>query len=178
MFRIIYNNFFQNRMNTFKEEMAMKDKLLAESQDKLIQSHTMVTKINELQKLLHKAEHMILQKDCHIKCLQNELNCKTGSINASKKLNRREMESVELMRKELDAAKAENKRLQEIANKMLSISGDDHVKKMLKQSECAVKRVVEELGRQYKEWDHNKRPQAKGKSATKEHDCACHSAGI
>lgn len=147
-------------MNTFKEE-----------------SHTMGMKMNELQKLLHKAEHMILQKDCHIKCLQNELNSKTGSINVSKKLNRREMESVEHMRKELEAAKAENKRLQEIANKMLSISGDDHVKRMLQQSECAVKRVVEELGRQYKEWDHhNKRPQAKGKFATNQHDCTCHSS--
>ncbi|CAH0556922.1 unnamed protein product [Brassicogethes aeneus] len=60
---------------------------------------------------------------------------------------------VAKMKKELEAARAENKKLQEIANKMVSITGDEHVQQMLKQSECAVKRVVEELGRQYQQWD-------------------------
>lgn len=44
---------------------------------------------------------------------------------------------------------------------------------MLKQSECAVKRVVEELSRQYREWDSMKQRQQRGKFGTKQCKCPC-----
>lgn len=157
--------------------MVIKDRLLAASHDKIAQSQSLNTRVRELEKLLHNAEHTILQKDCHIKCLENQVNGKTGSLNAGRTFNKREVDSVEQMRKELEAAKAENKRLQDIANKMMSISGDDHVKKMLKQSECAVKRVVQELGKQYKEWDTIKTKTPKGKFGTNKLECTCQNSG-
>ncbi|XP_050309863.1 myosin heavy chain, clone 203-like [Anthonomus grandis grandis] len=137
------------------------------------QNQSINSRIKELEKLLHNAEHVIIQKDCHIKCLENELQSQTGCLSVSKNLNRREMDTVEMMRKELETAKEENRRLQDIANKMLQVNGDDHVKRMLKQSECAVKRVVQELGKQYKEWDHIRMQNPKGKLATQQNKCVC-----
>lgn len=150
--------------------------MLAASQEQLIQSQAINSRIRELEKLLHNAEHTIIQKDCHIKCLENQMGCRGGSINASRAANKREIDAVDLMRKELEAARAENRKLQEVATKMLSISGDDHVKKMLKQSECAVKKVAQEIGKQYKEWDQVKRKD-KGKFGGNRQDCSCHCPG-
>ncbi|CAH1133765.1 unnamed protein product [Ceutorhynchus assimilis] len=160
-----------NQINTYKEEVAMKQRQLVQSKDQLAQSQTLSARIRDLEKLLHKAEHMLLQKDCHIKCLENQLTC-TG-----KKPNQLDMDLMEQMRKELETARAENQRLQEIANAMMTASGDEHVKKMLKQSECAVKRVVEELGKQYKDWDHLKIRNPKGKFAEKK-ECSCYSSVV
>ncbi|KAL1509119.1 hypothetical protein ABEB36_003910 [Hypothenemus hampei] len=152
-----------HRLNSFKEEIAKKDRLLASSQEQLVQSKHLAGRVRELEKLLHNAEHTILQKDCHIKCLENQISCRTSNKIDS---------SVDAMRRELEAAKAENRRLQEIANKMMVLNGDDHVRRMLKHSECAVKRVVQEIGKQYKEWDQ-KKPKYKGKLGLGKEECGC-----
>ncbi|XP_030749511.1 protein Daple-like [Sitophilus oryzae] len=161
-------------IDTMKKDIEAKDKMIAASQEQLIQAQQTSLKIKELEKQLHRAEHTILQKECHIRCLEDELKCKTGTIDASKKLNKEEIKTLEQMKKELAMATNENKRLQEIANKIACTSGDDHMKKMLKQSECAVKRIVQELGKQYKEWDHGvKGKLPKGKYAPGVHECLC-----
>ncbi|XP_060518388.1 uncharacterized protein LOC132697113 [Cylas formicarius] len=162
--RLISQMDSNNIVTSFKEELTSKTQILSNLEKKLDLQRV---RIEELEILLHKAEHALSQKDCHIKCLENQLNDREYCINRSKKLNQKEFESVELMRRELDAAKAENKKLQDIANKMISLTGDGHVKKMLKQSECAIKRVVQELGKQYREWD------SKNKKNGDAEDCTC-----
>ncbi|KAF7266369.1 hypothetical protein GWI33_020394 [Rhynchophorus ferrugineus] len=166
-----------DRVDTIKKELETKDKLLAVSQDKALKVQQLGNKVNELEQQLHNAEHAIIQKDCRIKCLENQLRTRAGSIETSKKLNKRDLESVEQMKKELAMATAENKRLQEIANRIMSISGDDHMKKMMKQSECAVKKIVQELGKQYTEWDQMKTKNPKGKYTPDTHKCLCNMEG-
>lgn len=64
-----------------------------------------------------------------------------------------EADTILLIKKELDAARAENRKLQQIASEMASLASNEHAQTILKQSECAVQKVVSELGKQYMEWD-------------------------
>ncbi|KAJ8979029.1 hypothetical protein NQ317_003132 [Molorchus minor] len=160
---------------SMRAEVEKKDHLIAASEEKLAAVQSQLkssiqgvsceascykTRIDDLERELTKSQSQIRN-------LQNQLRDSRTSIQTTRQLTKNECETVAAMRRELETAKAENKKLQEIANKMVALTGDEHFKKMLKQSECAVKRVVEELGRQYKEWDHVK------SSSKKEGRCSC-----
>ncbi|KAG5880204.1 hypothetical protein JTB14_018995 [Gonioctena quinquepunctata] len=149
-------------LSNMRAEVEKKDNLIAASEEKLsaVQSQLKSsiqgvscettcykTRIEELDRELCGAR-------CRIGKLERQLTEKEEILRGAKRTNKWECESVSAMRRELDAAKAENNKLQEIASKMVTLTGDEHVQKMLKQSECAVRRVVEELGKQYREWDH------------------------
>ncbi|XP_023311145.1 ELKS/Rab6-interacting/CAST family member 1-like [Anoplophora glabripennis] len=164
-----------------RAEIEKKDCLIAESEEKLAGVQAQLkssiqgvscettcykTRIEDLERELSKAQSQI-------ETLKKQLNKNDSSLKGVEKLTRSECESVATMKRELDAAKEENKKLRDIANKMVTLTGDEHVQNMLKQSQCAVKRVVEELGRQYKEWDNMKRNQKKGIFAQVNKRCPC-----
>lgn len=109
------------------------------------------TRIEELQRELLQSQKMI-------RTLQKQLKDKI--------MTKDQIDLFENMKKELSEAREENKKLQEIAKKMAVLTGDEHVQKMLKQSECAVRKVVEELSKQYKEWDLMRKKQS---PVSKEH---------
>ncbi|KAJ8950847.1 hypothetical protein NQ314_007769 [Rhamnusium bicolor] len=150
--------------DSLMKQLKKKDCLIAASEEKLTavqaqlkssiqgvscETTCLKTRIDELERELDKAQS-------EIEHLQVQVRNTDDSLQGTKKLTKSEFESVAAMKRELEAAKEENKKLQQIANKMVALTGDEHVQKMLKQSECAVKRVVEELGKQYKQWDHIK----------------------
>nr|CAI5820715.1 unnamed protein product [Callosobruchus analis] len=158
-------------LTTMRAEVEKKDQLIAASEEKLttlqqqlkssiqgVSCETLCykTRIEELERELCHAK-------CQIKILQDKVKNKDMSISGAKNINRNEQDQMAMMARELEAARAENRKLQEIANKMVSLTGDEHVQKMLKQSECAVKRVVEELSKQYQEWDTMKHRNQKSK---------------
>lgn len=60
---------------------------------------------------------------------------------------------ISKMREELEAAKSENEKLQDIAEKMASFTGDEHYQEMLQESKCAVEKVKEQLSYTYDQWD-------------------------
>lgn len=106
--------------------------------------NSILPKIQLLEKDLQETKACLEEKTNQVKCLQTLV--KSGN----------DPSLMMEMKKELEMAQNENKKLQEIATKMVSITGDEHVQQMLKQSEYAVKKVVEELGKQYQHWDCSK----------------------
>ncbi|KAJ8920804.1 hypothetical protein NQ315_004945 [Exocentrus adspersus] len=167
-------------LTCMRAEIEKKDSLIAESEQKLsavqcqlkssiqgvsCETTCYKTRIEDLERELHKSQ-------LEVSTLQKQLKSKNDSIKGVQNLTKNECENVAAMKRELDAAKTENTKLREIANKMVAITGDEHVQSMLKQSECAVKRIVEELSRQYKEWDNLKRNQKKGIYA-EVNNCPC-----
>ncbi|KAJ8954424.1 hypothetical protein NQ318_011099 [Aromia moschata] len=166
----------KDALANMRAEVEKKDHLIAASEEKLAAVQSQLkssiqgvscettcyrTRIEDLERELN-------QSQSQIKTLQKQLRDSHTSLKTTKQLTKNECDSVAAMRRELEAAQVENKKLQDIANKMASLTGDEHVQKMLKQSECAVKRVVEELSRQYKEWDQFKSSQKKDKGK-----CGC-----
>lgn len=162
-----------------RAEIEKKDCLIAESERKLAAVQAQLkssiqgvscettcykTRIEDLEREL---------KQCRLQneALRKQLAKNDCSLRGVEKLTKSECESVARMKRELDAARCENKKLREIANKMVTLTGDEHLQSMLKQSQCAVKRVVEELGRQYKEWDNMKQNQKKGVFAQANKQC-------
>lgn len=165
---------------SMRAEIEKKDCLIAESEQKLAAVQAQLkssiqgvscettcykTRIEDLERELKQCQ---LQNEA----LRKQLNKNDCSLRGVEKLTKSEYESVAIMKRELDAAKTENKRLREIASKMVTLTGDEHLQTMLKQSQCAVRRVVEELGRQYKEWDNMKQNQ-KGIFGQVSKQCPC-----
>ncbi|CAH1175728.1 unnamed protein product [Phaedon cochleariae] len=168
----------KDALANMRAEVEKKDQLIAASEEKLAAVQAQLkssiqgvscettcykTRIDEMERELCGAR-------CKIRKLERELKEKEETMKAAKQMNKCEYESVGKMRRKLETAEAENKQLQEIVNKMVSWTGDEHSQKMLKQSNCAVRRVIEELGKQYKEWDHMRH--TKGPKCKKP-KCAC-----
>lgn len=143
----------KDALANMRSEVEKKDSIIALSEEKLaavqmqlkssiqgVSCETICykTRIEELERELSQSQRMI-------KSLQKQLK--------DKAITKDQMDVFDNMRKELEEARQENKKLQEIAQKMALLTGDEHVQQMLRQSECAVKKVVEELGKQYQEWD-------------------------
>ncbi|XP_028139215.2 zinc finger CCCH domain-containing protein 13-like [Diabrotica virgifera virgifera] len=112
------------------------------------------TRIQELEMELNDAKNQLRKMDDSI--LRRDTSRRSKSC---------EYEAVCAMKKELQAANDENRKLQEIAKNMAILTGDEHVQKMLKQSQYAVRKVLEELNEQYKEWDDLKKERRKPRSA-------------
>nr|XP_023028983.1 intracellular protein transport protein USO1-like [Leptinotarsa decemlineata] len=163
-------------LSNMRAEVEKKDQLIAASEEKLAAVQTQLkssiqgvscetlcykTRIEELERELCSAR-------CRIGKLERQLTEKEEILRGARRTNKSEYETVGVMRRELDAAKAENNKLQEIAKKMVTLTGDEHVQKMLRQSECAVRRVVEELGKQYREWDNMRSRRQKHRSLPRE----------
>lgn len=69
-----------------------------------------------------------------------------------------ESDAVATMQRELDAAREENRKLQQTVVKMSSsTTGDAHLQDLLCQSKCAVERIALELSKQYEDWDSMKK---------------------
>ncbi|XP_066143438.1 myosin heavy chain, clone 203-like isoform X2 [Euwallacea fornicatus] len=118
---------FRSNLSSHEEEIVNKDQPPAVPQGEIAQSQNLNSRVTELEKQLHDAKHTILQKDCRIRCLESQIMDGGGSWR-----------------------NLPNRRPREIATPMRSASGDPHLKKLLKQSEYAVKRVVQELVKQDK----------------------------
>ncbi|CAG9835286.1 unnamed protein product [Diabrotica balteata] len=151
-----------------RNEIEKKDRLIAAADKKLeilqaqlkssiqgvsVETTVYKTRIQELEMELNDAKNQIQKLDASI-----------DRRDTSKRSRSCEYEAVCAMKKDLQAANAENKKLQEIAKNMAILTGDEHVQKMLKQSQYAVRKVVEELSEQYKEWDNLKKERRKPRS--------------
>ncbi|XP_072388996.1 uncharacterized protein [Diabrotica undecimpunctata] len=150
-----------------RNEIEKKDRLIAAADKKLeilqsqlkssiqgvsVETTVYKTRIQELEMELNDAKNQIQKLDV------------IDRRDTSRRSKSCEYEAVCAMKKELQAANAENKKLQEIAKNMAILTGDEHVQKMLKQSQYAVRKVVEELSEQYKEWDNLKKERRNPKS--------------
>lgn len=96
------------------------------------------------------------QLECELVDKNNQIIVLTHGISSDKCLCTHcqgDADTILLMKRELEAARAENRKLQEIASDMAALTTDEHAQTLLKQSQCAVQKIASELGRQYKEWD-------------------------
>lgn len=133
-----------------RKELEDKDQLISSSADQLAQVQ------DQLRSTIENVASETAQLKARIDELENLLREKDDFIKKLMESKDQEAEKDDLfdkMKAELEAARAENEKLQDLADKMASFTGDEHFRNMLRESKSAVEKVKEQLENQYDEWD-------------------------
>lgn len=141
----------QEAIANLRKELSAKDQLISSSEEQLAQVQdqlkstieNVASETTRLKQRIEELEQLLSEKDELLRQITETKEQEDGE----------KEDLISRMREELEAARNENEKLQDIAEQMASFTGDEHYKEMLQESKCAVEKVKEQLSYTYDQWD-------------------------